>query len=97
MSLITEDNKYKLFLKKLEKEKEFNKELNNLYKISLKSSFKNILNIPKLDFLNKISKDVNTILIGHYSNKIIENESLEKILLSCSDKYEKNMMNILKF
>ena len=89
MSLITEDNKYKLFLKKLEKEKEFNKEINNLYKISLKSSFKNILNIPKLDFLNKISKDVNTILIGHYSNKIIENESLEKILLSCSDKYEK--------
>ena len=93
MSLITEDNKYKLFLSKLEKGKGFTKEINNLYKILLKNSFKNILNIPKIDFLAKISKEINTILAEQYSNKIIENESLEKILLSCSDiveqKYDK--------
>ena len=86
---LNDEIKYKLFLIHISNETEFTKELNNLFKIFLKDSFKNILNIPKLDFLNKLSKDVNSTLISHYSSKIIENENIEKLLFSLSEKYEK--------
>ena len=89
MSYINEDNKYKLFINKIENEKEFTNEIDNIFNIILKDSFKNILNIPKIDFLSNLLNDVKTNLISQYSNKIIENETLENLLLSISDNYEK--------
>ena len=70
MSFLNDDSKYKLFLANIENENKFSTDLNNIYKVILKDSFKNILNIPKIDFLNKLSKDVNSILVEQYSNKI---------------------------
>ena len=89
MSYINEDNKYKLFINKIENEKEFSNEIDNIFNIILKDSFKNILNIPKIDFLSNLLNDVKTNLISQYSNKILENETLENLLLSISDNYEK--------
>ena len=86
---LNDKKKYNLFLAHIANEKEFTKEINNLFKIFLKDSFKNILNIPKIDFLSKLLKDVNSILVSHYSNKILENENLEKLLNLISEKYEK--------
>ena len=89
MSFINEDNKYKIFINKIENEKEFTDEINNIFKIIIKDSFKNILNIPKIDFLSNLLNDVKANLISQYSNKILENETFEDLLLSISDKYEK--------
>ena len=89
MSFLNDDLKYKLFLTNIENEKKFTKELNNIYKVILKDSFKNILNIPKIDFLNKLSKDVNSVLVEQYSNKISENKDLDNMINEYSDKYEK--------
>ena len=89
MSFLNEDSKYKLFLTNIENEKKFENELNNIYKVILRDSFKNILNIPKIDFMNKLSKDVNSILVEQYSNKISENQKLESMINECSNKYEK--------
>ena len=93
MEFINEDTKYKNFKSIISNEKEITKEINALFKISLKNSFKDILNTPKIDFLNKLTKDVNIILTEHYSNKIYENNKLEKLLLSCSENYEKKYDN----
>lgn len=89
MSFLNEDSKYKLFLTNIENEKKFENELNNIYKVILRDSFKNILNIPKIDFMNKLSKDVNSILVEQYSNKISDNQKLESMINECSNKYEK--------
>ena len=89
MSYINDDKKYKLFINKFENEKEFKKELNNIFNIILKKNFKDILNIPKIDFLSKLSKEVNQILTEYYSSKIDGDENLERLLLSYSDIYEK--------
>ena len=89
MSFINEDNKYKLFINKIENEKEFTDEINNIFNIIIKDSFKNILNIPKIDFLSNLLNDVKANLISQYSNKILENETFEDLLLSISDNYEK--------
>ena len=89
MNFIEDENKYKSFLNKIENENKFTKELNNLFNIMFKDCFKNILNIPKIDFLSKLSKDVTSILIEHYTTKILENENLENFFISVSDKYEK--------
>ena len=96
MSYINDDIKYKLFINKLTNEKEFTKELHKLFKIKLKDSFKNILNIPKIDFLNKLSNDVNSILDERYSSKIFENEIFEKLILLCSKKFEKKYDNYVE-
>ena len=85
MSYINDDKKYKLFINKFENEKEFKKELNNIFNIILKKNFKDILNIPKIDFLNKLSKEVNQILTEYYSSKIDGDENLDRLLLSYSD------------
>ena len=89
MSLINDEEKYKIFLKIAENQKEFTKELNDIYSTLFKDYFKNILNVPKIDFLSRLTKEVNSILIERYSNKITENDNFEKISLSCSDKYDK--------
>jgi aromatic ring hydroxylase len=39
--------------------------------------------------LNKLSKDVNSILVEQYSNKISENQKLENMINEITDKYEK--------
>ena len=89
MSLINDEEKYKTFLKKTENQNEFLKEINDIYNTLFKDFFKNILNIPKIDFLSKLTKEVNLILFERYSNKITDNDNFEKISLSCSDKYDK--------
>jgi hypothetical protein len=89
MSFLNNDSKYKIFLTNIENEKKFSNDLYNIYKIILKDSFKNILNIPKIDFLNKLSKDVNSILVEQYSNKISDNQKLENMINEIKDKYEK--------
>jgi len=89
MSFVEDENKYKSFLNKIENENKFTKELNNLFNIMFNDCFKNILNMPKIDFLSKLSKDVTSILIEHYTTKILENENLENFFISVSDKYEK--------
>ena len=89
MSFLNDDSKYELFLANIENENKFSTDLNNIYKVILKDSFKNILNIPKIDFLNKLSKDVNSILVEQYSNKISENQKLENMINEITDKYEK--------
>ena len=91
MSFLNDDSKYKLFLANIENENKFSTDLNNIYKVILKDSFKNILNIPKIDFLNKLSKDVNSILVEQYSNKISENQKLENMINEITDKYEKKI------
>ena len=97
MELINEDTKYKLFINKISNEKDFKKELNALFKIELKNSFKNILNTPKIDFLNKLTKDVYKILTDHYSSKIFENNTFEKLILFCSETYEKKYDKYLEY
>ena len=89
MSFLNDDSKYKIFLTNIENEKKFSNDLYNIYKVILKDSFKNILNIPKIDFLNKLSKDVNSILVEQYSNKISDNQKLENMIIEIRDKYEK--------
>ena len=54
MSNINDDKKYKAFINIMKNEKEFKKELNNIFNIILKKNFKDILNIPKIDFLSKL-------------------------------------------
>ena len=86
---MNDDKKYKSFIDIIENDKDFTKELNNIFYIVLKNNFKDILNITKIDFLSKLTKEVNEILTEHYSNKILGDEKLDKFLLSYSDLYEK--------
>ena len=90
---MNENKKYKSFIDIIENNKDFSKVLNNIFNVVLKNNFKDILNIPKIDFLSKLTKEVNEILTEHYSNKILGDEKLDKYLLSYSDLYEKKYDN----
>ena len=63
--------------------------LNYLIEYELNDIFKNILNIPKIDFLTYIMTKVNNYLIMEYENKTFDEDMLKYLIKHSQEKLEK--------
>ena len=81
--------KYELFKKDFNDKKNFSSGLEKIFQYIFCNIFPNILNLPKIDFLNMLSTTVKAILEEKYSSEIFSNENFFSLLLSMNKKYEK--------
>ncbi len=88
-------SKYDLFLKDIKEENNFSKKIEVLFDIQFLELFSKILNMPRLDFTNKITSNITYILAGEYDQKIAENKDYIKILYKCVQKYNRKYNEII--
>ena len=90
-------SKMELFEEDFSDAKKFESKLENLFQYIFLNIFPNILNLPRLDFMNFLMTSVKSILEEQYSNEIYSNEKFFSLFLSINKIFEKNIKNITKF
>ena len=90
-------SKMELFEEDFSDTKKFESKMENLFQYIFLNIFPNILNLPRLDFMNFLMTSVKSILEEQYSNEIYSNEKFFSLFLSINKIFEKNIKNITKF
>ena len=70
-------------------QKKFESKLENLFQYIFLNIFPNILNLPRLDFMNSLMTSVKSILEEQYTNEIYSNEKFFSLFLSTNKIFEK--------
>ena len=80
-------------LKNVEIDKTFLAKVNYFVEYELISEFKNILNVPKIDFMNLIMFRLNNFLLNEYLSKSIDEQKYKYIMTYMKEKWEKKCDN----
>ena len=78
-----------LFEEDFSDQKKFESKLENLFQYIFLNIFPNILNLPRLDFMNSLMTSVKSILEEQYTNEIYSNEKFFSLFLSTNKIFEK--------
>jgi len=81
--------KMELFLEDFSDEKKFESNLEKLFQYIFLNLFPNILNLPRIDFMNSLMTSVKSILEEQYTNEIYSNEKFFSLFLSVNKIFEK--------
>ena len=81
--------KMELFLEDFSDEKKFESNLEKLFQYIFLNIFPNILNLPRIDFMNSLMTSVKSILEEQYTNEIYSNEKFFSLFLSVNKIFEK--------
>ena len=81
--------KLKLFQSDFSDEKKFESNLEKLFQYIFLNIFPNILNLPRIDFMNSLMTSVKSILEEQYSSEIYSNEKFFSLFLSVNKIFEK--------
>ena len=82
-------SKMELFEEDFSDTKKFESKMENLFQYIFLNIFPNILNLPRLDFMNFLMTSVKSILEEQYSNEIYSNEKFFSLFLSINKIFEK--------
>ena len=83
----------KELIKKPELDKTFLAKVNYFVEFELISEFKNILNIPKIDFINLIMFKLNNFLLGELLSKNIDEQKYKYLMTYMKERWEKKYDN----
>ena len=83
------NQKIELFQSDFSDEKKFESNLEKLFQYIFLNIFPNILNLPRLDFMNSLMTSVKSVLEEQYSNEIYSNEKFFSMFLSVNKIFEK--------
>ena len=83
------NTKLELFNVDFADEKKFELNLEKLFQSMFLNIFPNILNLPRIDFMNSLMTSVKSILEEQYSNQIYSNEKFFSLFLSVNKIFEK--------
>ena len=83
------NNKIESFNKDFSNHKIFEQNLEKIFQYIFSNIFPNILNLPRIDFINIITTTVKAILEEQYSSEIYSNEKFFSLFLSLNKKFEK--------
>jgi hypothetical protein len=81
--------KIELFQSDFSDEKKFESNLEKLFQYIFLNIFPNILNLPRIDFMNSLQTSVKSILEEQYSSEIYSNEKFFSLFLSVNKIFEK--------
>ena len=81
-------SKMELFEEDFSDTKKFESKMENLFQYIFLNIFPNILNLPRLDFMNFLMTSVKSILEEQYSNEIYSNEKFFSLFLSINKIFE---------
>ena len=81
--------KLELFQSDFSDEKKFESNLEKLFQYIFLNIFPNILNLPRIDFINSLMTSVKSILEEQYSSEIYSNEKFFSLFLSVNKIFEK--------
>ena len=81
--------KLEIFNEDFSQKKNFELKLEKLFQHIFSNIFPNILNLPRIDFINSLTSTVKVILEEEYSNEIYSNENFFSLFLSMNKKFEK--------
>ena len=81
--------KLKLFQSDFSDEKKFESNLEKLFQYIFLNIFPNILNLPRIDFMNSLMTSVKSILEEQYSSEIYSYEKFFSLFLSVNKIFEK--------
>ena len=81
--------KLEIFNVDFSQKKNFELKLEKLFQHIFSNIFPNILNLPRIDFINSLTSTVKVILEEEYSNEIYSNENFFSLFLSINKKFEK--------
>ena len=82
--------------KSIDIDKTFLAKVNYFVEYELISEFKNILNIPKIDFINLIMFRLNNYLMNEYLSKTIDEQKYKYLMTYMKEKWEKKYDNHLQ-
>ena len=83
-------------IKNPEIDKIFLAKVNYFVEFELISEFKNILNVPKIDFINLIMLKLKNFLLNEYILKTIDEQNFKYLMLHMKEKWEKKYDNHLQ-
>ena len=83
------NQKLELFQSDFSDEKKFESNLEKLFQYIFLNIFPNILNLPRIDFMNSLMTSVKSILEEQYSSEIYSNEKFFSLFLSVNKIFEK--------
>ena len=83
------NTKLELFQADFSDIKNFENNLEKLFQYMFLNIFPNILNLPRIDFMNSLITSVKSILEEQYSNQIYSNEKFFNLFLSVNKTFEK--------
>ena len=83
------NEKIELFQSDFSDEKKFESNLEKLFQYIFLNIFPNILNLPRIDFMNSLMTSVKSILEEQYSSEIYSNEKFFSLFLSVNKIFEK--------
>ena len=83
----------KELIKKPEIDKTFLAKVNYFVEFELISEFKNILNVPKIDFINLIMFKLNNFLLGELLSKNIDEQKYKYLMTYMKERWEKKYDN----
>ena len=84
-------SKIDIFNQDISKEKNFELNLEKLFQYIFSNIFPNILNLPRIDFINELTSSVKVILEDQYSNNIFSNEKFLPLFLHINKQFEKKI------
>ena len=79
----------KEIIKNVDIDKTFLAKVNYFVEYELISEFKNILNIPKIDFMNYLMLKLKNFLLNEYLSKCIDENKFQYLLIYMKEKWEK--------
>ena len=82
-------SKLELFNEDFSNKKNFELNLEKIFQYIFSNIFPNILNLPRIDFINSLTSTVKVILEEKYSDEIYSNEKFFSLFLSVNKKFEK--------
>ena len=84
-------SKLELFNEDFSNKKNFELNLEKIFQYIFSNIFPNILNLPRIDFINSLTSTVKVILEEKYSDEIYSNEIFFSLFLSVNKKLEKKI------
>ena len=85
------NTKIELFQSDFSDQKKFETNLEKLFQNIFLNIFPNILNLPRIDFMNSLLTSVKSILEEQYSSDIYSNEKFSSLFLSVNKIFEKKI------
>jgi len=96
MEISSQNRNKKEKIKNPEIDKNFLAKVNYFVEFELISEFKNILNVPKIDFINLIMLKLKNFLLNEYILKTIDEQNFKYLMLHMKEKWEKKYDNHLQ-
>ena len=67
----------------------FEQNLEKLFSYIFSNIFQNILNLPRIDFINSLTTTVKAVLEEHYTKEIYSNQRFVTLFINMNKKFEK--------